>query len=102
MDGLLGGRPDCGCSNSEEAKKAYFEKGEQFLKDGKYQEAIVELRNAVQQDEKFGGSTSQARRRVPGVNNPQAAFREAVRAADLLAPEQRGPDQGGDLAPAEP
>jgi tetratricopeptide (TPR) repeat protein len=72
------------CSDSEATKKAHFENGERLLKDNKYREAIVEFRNAVQQDEKFGEARLKLVDAYIGANNPQAAFREAIRAADLL------------------
>ena len=42
------------CTDKETAKRRYFENGSKLLAEGKYQEAIVELRNAIQQDERFG------------------------------------------------
>jgi SNF2 family DNA or RNA helicase len=42
------------CSSAGEAKRRYLENGNGLLKAGKYQEAIVEFRNAIQQDEKDG------------------------------------------------
>ena len=37
-----------GCTNPEKAKIAHVEKGEAYLKDEKFQEASLELRNAIQ------------------------------------------------------
>ena len=41
-----------GCTNAEQAKAAHLERGEAYLKDGKYQEASLEFRNALQIDDK--------------------------------------------------
>jgi tetratricopeptide (TPR) repeat protein len=73
-----------GCSNSEQAKKAYFENGERLLKENKPAEAIVELRNAVQQDAKYGEARLKLAEAYMATGNAAAAFREYVRAADLL------------------
>src|SRR5436190_12214577 len=72
------------CSDSSAKKKAYFENGEKLLKEKKFQEAIVELRNAVQQDEKFGEARLKLADAYMSAGNPQAAYREYMRAADLL------------------
>ena len=73
-----------GCSNTEQAKKEFFENGERFLKDNKYQEAIVEFRNALQQDEKYGEARLKLAEAYTASGNAAGAFREYVRAADLL------------------
>jgi len=73
-----------GCTNSEQAKKAFFENGERFLAEKKYPEAIVEFRNAVQQDEKYGEARLKLAEAYVAAGNAPAAFREYVRAADLL------------------
>ena len=43
-----------GCSNSEQAKKEHFDNAERFMAADKTQEAIVEYRNALREDPKFG------------------------------------------------
>src|SRR5688572_29957687 len=73
-----------GCSNTEEAKKQFFENGDAFLKAGKHQEAIVEFRNALQQDDKYGEARFKLAEAYEGAGNTGAAYREYVRAADLL------------------
>jgi len=40
-----------GCTNPEKAKAEHIKRGEAYLKDGKFQEASLEFRNAVQFDE---------------------------------------------------
>ena len=73
-----------GCSDTEQAKKEFFENGERFLKDNKYQEAIVEFRNALQQDDKYGEARLKLAEAYTATGNAAGAFREYVRAADLL------------------
>ena len=73
-----------GCSDTEQAKKEFFANGERFLKEKKYQEAIVEFRNAIQQDEKYGEARLKLGDAYAAAGNPQGAYREYVRAADLL------------------
>ena len=44
-----------GCSRDPEtAKRAYVESGDRYMKDHKVAEAIVEYRNAIKQDARFG------------------------------------------------
>ena len=45
-----------GCTNPEKAKADHLKRGEAFLKDGKFQEASLEFRNAVQIDENFAAA----------------------------------------------
>jgi tetratricopeptide (TPR) repeat protein len=73
-----------GCSDTEQAKREYFANGERLLNEKKYQEAIVEFRNAVQQDERYGEARLKLADAYAAAGNPAAAFREYVRAADLL------------------
>ena len=72
------------CANKEADKQRYFESGNQFLAEKKYQEAIVQYRNAVQIDERFGEARYKLAEAYTGAGNVRNAFREYVRAADLL------------------
>ena len=49
---LLAGLAGCG-QNPTASKQKALARGEQYLKDGKVNEAIIELRNAVQVDKDF-------------------------------------------------
>ena len=42
------------CSNSDAAKQEHFENGKRFAAEGKHEEAIIDIRNALQQDPRFG------------------------------------------------
>ena len=73
------------CSrNPEVAKREYLEKGNAYFAQKKYAEAIIEYRNAVQVDPKFG----EARRRLADAylqtGDAPNGYREYVRAADLM------------------
>src|SRR5687767_5079620 len=72
------------CSNGEAARQRYVENGNQYLTDKKYQEAIVEYRNALQQDENSGEVRLKLAEAYAGSGNAAAAVKESVRAADLL------------------
>lgn len=74
-----------GCSKDPEvAKKEYFDSGNRYFAEGKFKEAIVEFRNAVQQDQRFGEARLKLADAYVKENDPRNAFREYVRAADLL------------------
>ncbi len=45
-----------GCSNPEKAKQQYLLRGENYLKESRYQEASIEFRNAIQIDERFAAA----------------------------------------------
>ena len=45
-----------GCTNPEKAKNEYLRRGETFMKEGRYQEASIEFRNAIQIDDKFAAA----------------------------------------------
>lgn len=72
------------CSDPEAAKQRYLANGNEFLAANKVQEAIVEYRNAIRQDPRFGEARRKLAEAYVRSNNPQSAFREYVRAADLL------------------
>ena len=45
-----------GCANPAKAKQDHVTRGEEYLKDLKFQEASLEFRNAIQIDDKLGGA----------------------------------------------
>ena len=73
-----------GCSNPEETKQEAFARGNAFFDAGKYQEAIVEYRNALQQDERFGEARYKLAEALGRSGNTEQAFRQFVRAADVM------------------
>src|SRR5690349_21133060 len=72
------------CSNSEQAKKEHFDNASKFMAAGKTQEAIVEFRNALREDPKFGEARLKLAEAYEATGNLNQAYREFVRAADLL------------------
>src|SRR5687767_2511080 len=74
-----------GCSKDPEvAKREYVASGDQYVEQKKYAEAVVEYRNAIQQDPKFGQARYKLAETYLQLNQPAEAFREYVRAADLM------------------
>jgi putative PEP-CTERM system TPR-repeat lipoprotein len=79
-----------GCSKDPEyAKQQYLESGNRFFEQGKYKEAIVQYRNALQQDQRFGEARLKLAQAYTHVGDRRASLREWVRAADAL------PDDAG-------
>jgi tetratricopeptide (TPR) repeat protein len=72
------------CSNPEADKQRYYESGNQFFEQKKYQEAIVEYRNALRADEMFGEARYRLAESYAAVGDAQNAYRQYIRAADLL------------------
>ena len=73
-----------GCSNSEQAKQEYFDNGVKLMAAGRLRDAIIEFRNAIQQDPRFGRAHYQLAEAYAATGNPSGALQEYVRAADLL------------------
>lgn len=72
------------CTNPETAKLEYLESGNRFVADGRFDEAIVQYRNALRHDERFGEARWRLAQAFEHTGNAPAALREYVRAADLL------------------
>src|SRR5262245_55069337 len=73
------------CSKDPQvAKKEYFDSGNNYFNQQKFKEAIVQYRNAIQQDERFGEARLRLADAFMKENDPRNAYREYVRAADLL------------------
>ena len=73
------------CSkDAETQKRAYLASGDQKLADKKYAEAIVEYRNAVQQDNRSGEAHHKLAQAYMLGGEPVEALREFIVAADLL------------------
>ena len=73
-----------GCSNPEADKKRYVESGDQFVAQKKYQEAIVEYRNAIRADNRFGEAHYKLAEAYTAVNDTRNAARQYILAADLM------------------
>ena len=73
------------CSKDPEyAKQEYLKSGDRYVAEKKYREAVVQYRNAIQQDPQFGQARLKLAQTYEQLNDPQNAFREYIRAADLL------------------
>lgn len=74
-----------GCGTDPEyAKQEYLKSGDRYVAEQKYNEAVVQYRNALQQDAKFAEARLKLAQTYEKLNDPRNAFREYVRAADLL------------------
>jgi tetratricopeptide (TPR) repeat protein len=74
-----------GCSKDPEvAKRDFARSGDGYVAQKKYREAVVEYRNAIQQDPRFGEVRLKLAEVYLQLGDLSAAFQEYVRAADLL------------------
>jgi cellulose synthase operon protein C len=80
---LIGGGLACR-SNPQAAKARYVQKADAFVANSKYPEAIIEYRNAVQQDGQDGQVRAKLAETYLKAGDVGAAVREYARAADLL------------------
>lgn len=72
------------CSTDPNTRKIrYLASGEQFYKEGKYQEAALQFRNAVQLDPKSAEARHRLARAYLNLNNPAAAYSELMEAVTL-------------------
>jgi tetratricopeptide (TPR) repeat protein len=83
--------------NPEVAKRAYLESGDGYFAQKKYHEAIVQYRNAVQQDARFGEARYKLAEAYVRVNDPAGAYREYIRAADLMPTNLEGQLKAGQM-----
>lgn len=73
------------CSKDpQKAKLEYMASGDRYVQQNKLQEAVVEYRNAIQQDPKFGEARFKLAETYAKLQDARNAYREYVRAADLL------------------
>src|SRR5688500_85414 len=74
-----------GCSQDPEvAKHEALDRGNAFLEKAQYAEATIEYRRAIQLDARFGEARRQLAEAYLRLEDAPNAFREFVRAADLL------------------
>jgi putative PEP-CTERM system TPR-repeat lipoprotein len=72
-----------GCAG-DDLKIQYLARGDRFFAEGKYAEATIEYANAVKRDPRFGLARFGLAQAYAKTDQPQRAFGEYVRAADLL------------------
>src|SRR5215210_6509697 len=74
-----------GCSKDPNVEKAEFVKsGDNYVAQKKYAEAVVEYRNAIQIDPRYGEARFKLADTYAAQRDLQNAYREYIRAADLL------------------
>src|SRR5436189_6346528 len=84
MVGLLAAAVS-GCTNDPEyAKAEYLKSGNRYFEQKKYTEAIVQYRNALQRDAKFGEARYKLAQSYEALGDLQSAAGEYIRAADAL------------------
>jgi len=73
-----------GCTFDPNKRKLnYLNSGESYAKKGKYQQASIEFRNAIQIDPKFAEGHYQLGMAYLSLHNPEAAYREIKEAVSL-------------------
>lgn len=72
-----------GCKNAEAAKTEHVNRGDQLLKERKYQEASLEFRNAIQIDERMAAAHWGLARAFEGMERFGEAAQEIQRSIDL-------------------
>jgi tetratricopeptide (TPR) repeat protein len=74
-----------GCSKDREvAKREYLASGDAYFEQKQYAEAVVEYRNAIQQDPQFGQARFKLAESYNLLNQQSDAYPEYIRAADLM------------------
>src|SRR5687767_9754084 len=74
-----------GCSqDTDVAKREAVRKGDEFVQQQKLNEAVIEYRNAIQQDSLYGEARLKLADAYSSLGDAQNAVREYIRAADLL------------------
>src|SRR5205823_6441981 len=73
-----------GCSTDPNRQKLkYLNDGEKYFTAGRYQEAVIQFRNAVQIDPKFAGAHYQLSLAYQALHDPEAAYREITASVTL-------------------
>ena len=84
-------------SDPEAAKQKSFARAEQYFADQKYDEAIIEYRNALQEDPKFAAARFKLAESYIAKNDYQNAYAEYIRAADLSPDDIRIQARAGNM-----
>ena len=73
------------CSQDPElAKQEFFESGNQYFDEERYDEAIIQYSNAIELDPRFGEARLRLADALARVGNIRGAVAQQIRAADLL------------------
>src|SRR5580698_11146526 len=76
------------CSNPNKQKLAYLNSGDKYFKAAKYQEAVIEFRNALQIDPRLANAHQKLAMAYLKLGNSEAAYRE-LRETVGLDPKNR-------------
>ena len=77
--------PIAACSQDpESAKRAYVARGDRYVEQNKLREAVIVYRNAINLDGRYGDARYKLGDTYERLGDAQNAYREFVRAADLL------------------
>ena len=86
------------CSKDPQvAKMEYLRSGDEYAAQKKYPEAIVQYRNALNQDPNFGEAKAKLAQAYLDNGEMANAFREFIRAADLLPNDPQAQLRAGEL-----
>ncbi len=80
---LIAATLSAGCSNPEQEKAEYLNRGDAFLKEKKFQEASIEFRNALQLDDRLAAAHWGLARSYEGLQRFPEAFESLQRAVQL-------------------
>jgi tetratricopeptide (TPR) repeat protein len=73
-----------GCTDPAVKKQQYFDSGNRYFDRGQYAEAIIEYRNAIEIDPRFGQARKRLAESYERTGNVRGVLEETIRAADLL------------------
>src|SRR5829696_7502360 len=87
-----------GCATDvERVKRDYVERGDRYMQDRNVEAAIIEYRNAIQRDARFGEGYRKLASAYLTQGNGVEAVRAAVTAADLLPDSADAQVEAGSL-----
>src|ERR1700691_2697343 len=70
-------------SDPGQRKLKYLDSGENYFKAGKYQEAVIQFRSALEIDPRFADAHYQLGRTYMALRNPSSAYRELTESVTL-------------------
>jgi tetratricopeptide (TPR) repeat protein len=88
-----------GCTkNPDRVKREAVVSGDRYYAQGKYSEAIIEYRTAIQSDPRFGEARLKLGHAYLAIDDGANAYREIVRAADLMPEDVDAQREAGQMA----
>src|ERR1035441_3768244 len=80
------------------SKEEYVRRGRQFAEQGRYPDAILQYRKAMQKDASYGEAYLRYGQLLVNTHNPSEAFQALSRAADLMPASEEAKVALGNLA----